>query len=432
MTIQFPRLTSYQKEVYDWLGCELGKGKIAVVKSVRQSGKSFLALTKLIQFATQNDNTKSMIFEPTVANARSMYDMMMKALERTRIIKSNNSMFLQIQLINGSEIVFRSPQQGVRGYTISGLLILDECAYLGDEEIFTILPFINAKNASMLICSTPFTQQGYFYDMFINGLDNQSDTLKSFDWSKEKEISKFLTDEKKRLYKQTMSRAKYKTEIEGEFLTDDGLLFQNISNCINNNPSNPNFLYIGIDFATGSDNDYTVLTAFNEKGEMFKQYRTNSLTPMQQVEWLSDIINKLQSIAKIHKILAEENSIGKVYIDALKNKISIPITNWTTSQESKHKLVTTFQIALENEQVTILNNPILLNELAKYECTVSKNNKFTYNGSNGSHDDTVISTMLAYYALEGSKGNYSLDFGRKKIKKLERLADKYESTYNIY
>lgn len=424
MTLRFPKLTTYQKDVYDWLGCELGKGKIAVVKSVRQSGKSFLALTKLIQYATQNKNTKSMIFEPTVANARSMYDMMIKALEQTNIIKSSNSMFLNIQLINGSEIVFRSPQQGVRGYTISGLLILDECAYLGDEEIFTILPFINAKNASMLICSTPFTQQGYFYEMFIKGIDTPTETLKSFDWSKEKEISKFLTEEKKQLYKQTMSRAKYKTEIEGEFLSDDGLLFQNISNCINDNPTKPNFLYIGIDFATGSDNDYTVLTAFNEKGEMYKQYRTNSLTPMQQIEWLSNIINELNSIARIHKILAEENSIGKVYIDALKQKIPTPITNWTTTQDSKHKLVTTFQIALENEKVTILNNPILLNELSRYECTVSKNNKFTYNGANGCHDDTVISTMLAYYSLEGSKGNYTIQFN-KKITNKKSLAEQY-------
>lgn len=431
MTLKFPKLTSYQEEVYNWLGCELGKGKIAVVKSVRQSGKSFLALTKLIQYATQNKNTKSMLFEPTVANARNMYDMMMKALEGTKIVKSNNSMFLQIQLINGSEMVFRSPQQGVRGYTISGLLILDECAYLGDEEIFTILPFINAKNASMLICSTPFTQQGYFYEMFIKGIDTPTETLKSFDWSKEEEISKFLTNEKKQLYKQTMSRAKYKTEIEGEFLTDDGLLFQNISNCINDNPSKPNFLYIGIDFASGTDNDYTVLTAFNEKGEMYKQYRTNSLTPMQQIEWLANIINELNKQARIHKILAEENSIGKVYIDALKSKITVPITNWTTTQDSKHKLVTTFQIALENEQLTILNNHILLNELSRYECTISKNNKFTYNGANGCHDDTVISTMLAYYSFIGSKGNYAIQFNRKQNKPIERIKDKYESTISF-
>ena len=412
MKLQFPKLTNYQEEVYNWLGNKLEQGKIAVIKSVRQSGKSWLALIKLLDFATQNKGTKNMIFEPTVANARSMYDMMVKALEKTTLIKSNNSMFLQIQLTNGSEIIFRSPQQGVRGYTITGLLILDECAYLGDEEIFTILPFINAKNASMMICSTPFTQSGYFYEMFIQGLENPSDTLKSFDWSKEKEIEKFLTEDKKNLYKQTMSRAKYHTEIEGEFLTDEGLLFQNIGNCINNAPDKPNFLYIGIDFATGSkeDADYTVLTAFNEKGQMYKQYRTNSLTPMQQIDWLSELINELEKIAPIHKILAEQNSIGKVYIDALKQKIHPQITNWTTTQDTKHKLVTTFQIALENEQVNILNSTILLNELARYEMTVSKNNKFTYNGANGTHDDTVISTMLAYYALKGSRGNYQMKF----------------------
>lgn len=42
MVIKFSdKLTSYQQEVYDYLGGERGTGKVAVIKSVRQSGKTF-------------------------------------------------------------------------------------------------------------------------------------------------------------------------------------------------------------------------------------------------------------------------------------------------------------------------------------------------------------------------------------------------------
>ena len=413
MELKLPKMTAYQQEVWDWLGDPFESGKIAVLKSVRQSGKTFFCLSELLTMAVSHSGSISAIYEPTLALARNVYKSMDKALSNTGLIKVSNGQLLEIELINGSRVLFKSTEQISRGLTITGILILDECAYLDNEQIFTILPLVNAHNAPIIIASTPFTQDGYYYDMYMLGLEGTNSLVRTFDWAKHPEISRFLTDDKKALYKQTMSRQKYRTEVEGEFLTGDGLLFAGIDKCIGNGKFSSSYIYIGIDFATGSEGDYTVLVAVNGDGEMVKLYRTNNKTPMEQVNWLFELLMDLRNTYTVRTILAEQNSIGKVYIDALTQKMkgmNMGITNWTTSNKSKQDLVTTLQIALENEQVRLLDNPILLNELRKYQADINtKTGTVTYNGK-GANDDTVIATMLAYWAYKQSLGSFSISF----------------------
>lgn len=408
MTISFPKLTNYQQDVYDWLQDPYKTGKIAVIKSVRQSGKTFFIMCEVLKMALSHTTT-SAIFEPTLALSRNVYKSIYKALEPTGLLKIANSQLLEIELTNGSTILFKSTEQINRGLTISGLLVLDECAYLDDEAIFSVLPLINANNAPIIIASTPFTMDGYYYDMFMKGLEG-NELIRSFDWSSHPETSRFLTDEKKELYKQTMSRAKYTTEVLGEFLTDGGLLFSGLENCIGAPDKEANVIYIGIDFGTGNEEDYTVLSAINNRGQMVKLYRTNNLSPTQQVEWLCGLILDLATHYTIHTVLCEYNSIGAVYIDFMKKKLDgkrIQLTNWTTTNKSKQDLVTNFQIALENNYVQILNDPILLNELKKYQAEINTKTKtISYNGYK-SHDDTVIATMLAYWSYKKKLGKFS-------------------------
>ena len=408
MKIVFPKLTEYQQDVYDWLKDPYKSGKVAVIKSVRQSGKTFFIMTEVLKMALSHQTT-SAIFEPTLALSRNVYKSIYKALENTGLLKIANSQLLEIELTNGSTILFKSTEQINRGLTISGLLVLDECAYLDDEAIFSILPLINANNAPLIIASTPFTMDGYYYEMYMKGLEG-NELIKSFDWSSHPETSRFLTDEKKELYKQTMSRAKYTTEVLGEFLTDGGLLFQGLDECLGTPDNSNRYIYIGIDFGTGNEEDYTVMSVMNGLGQMVKLYRTNNLSPTQQVEWLCGLILDLAQHYTIRTVLCEYNSIGSVYIDFMKKKLSghkIQLTNWTTTNKSKQDLVTNFQIALENNYVQILNDPVLLNELKKYQAEINTKTKtISYNGYK-SHDDTVIATMLAYWSYKKKMGNFS-------------------------
>lgn len=408
--IVFPALTSYQQEVYDWLADPYRSGKIAVIKSVRQSGKTWLLMVELLRMAFSHIST-SVIFEPTLGLSRNVYKSIVKALEGYDLIKTANAQLLEIEFTNGSSLLFRSTEQMSRGLTVTGLLILDELAWLDDEQVFSVLPLVNANNAPIIMASTPFTAEGYFYEMFLKGLE-PTDTLRTFDWSKHPDIDRFITPEMKALYKQTMSRAKWTTEIAGEFLQSEGLLFQNLQACIKDTAlKSGDILYLGIDFGTGADEDYTVLSVFNNEGEQVKLYRTNNLSPMEQVNWLCGLIEDLSAYT-IKTILCEYNSIGSVYIDAMRKKLprTIQLTNWVTTNKSKQDLVTTFQIALENEMVSVLNNPILLNELKKYQAEINPRTKtISYNGYK-SNDDCVMATMLAYYGYKKHFGKASISF----------------------
>ena len=411
MTLIMPQLTDYQQRAFDFFGD--GRGKILIIKAPRQVGKTFFNISELIYSASILKKSVSIIVEPSVFLARKVYNDITKALNGSGVIASANSTTCEINFINGSQIICRSIESMSRGLTVSGILIIDETAFIDDESIYTLLPLINANNAGLILTSSPFTAEGYFYNMYIKGLEGNDPNIKSFDWSKEEGIKKFLTDEKKALYRTVMSKNKYTTEILGDFLENDGLLFTNISACIGDAVPTEKTAYIGIDFATGSDGDYTVLTAINGKGQVFKQVAVNDLTPTKQVDWLVDKINEIKKGYNIRTILAEKNSIGAVYIDYMRKsllKSNLTVQEFITTNDSKRRIIEQLQTAFEQTAITIPNDPVLINELKRFQATVNPTTKVVrYEGKN-CHDDRTMSLAFAYEAYLRRLGNFTISF----------------------
>ena len=411
MTLIMPQLTEYQQRAFDFFGN--GRGKILIIKAPRQVGKTFFNISELIYSASILKKSVSIIVEPSVFLARKVYNDITKALNGSGVIASANSTTCEISFINGSQIICRSIESMSRGLTVSGILIIDETCFIDDESIYTLLPLINANNAGLILTSSPFTAEGYFYNMYIKGLKGNDPNIKSFDWSKEEGIKKFLTDEKKALYRTVMSKNKYTTEILGEFLENDGLLFTNISACIGEAVPTEKTAYIGIDFATGSDGDYTVLTAINGKGQVFKQVAVNDMTPTKQVDWLVEKINEIKKGYNIRTILAEKNSIGAVYIDYMRKsllKSNLTVQEFITTNDSKRRIIEQLQTAFEQAAITIPNDPVLINELKRFQATVNPTTKVVrYEGKN-CHDDRTMSLAFAYEAYLRRLGKFSISF----------------------
>lgn len=411
MTLIMPQLTDYQQRAFDFFGD--GRGKILIIKAPRQVGKTFFNISELIYSASILKKSVSIVVEPSVFLARKVYNDITKALNGSGVIASANSTTCEINFINGSQIICRSIESMSRGLTVSGILIIDETCFIDDESIYTLLPLINANNAGLILTSSPFTAEGYFYNMYIKGLEGNDPNIKSFDWSKEEGIKQFLTEEKKALYRTVMSKNKYTTEILGEFLANDGLLFTNISACIGDAVPTEKTAYIGIDFATGSDGDYTVLTAINGKGQVFKQVAVNDLTPTKQVDWLVDKINEIKKGYTIRTILAEKNSIGAVYIDYMRKsllKSNLTVQEFITTNDSKRRIIEQLQTAFEQAAITIPNDPVLINELKRFQATVNPTTKVVrYEGKN-SKDDRVLSLAFAFEAYLRRLGNFTISF----------------------
>lgn len=411
MTIILPKLTEYQKRAFDFFGD--GRGKSLVVKAPRQVGKTFFNIAELIYMAALKPKSVSIIVEPSVFLGRKVFNDIYRALRESGVIESANSTTCEIMFRNGSQIICRSIESMSRGLTVSGILIIDETCFIDDEAIYTLLPLINANNAGLILTSSPFTAEGYFYNMYLKGLEGEDPNIRTFDWAKEEGIKKFLTDEKKALYKTVMSKNKYTTEILGDFLENDGLLFTNLNACIGEAVPTERTAYIGIDFATGSDGDYTVLTAINGKAQVFKQVAVNNLTPTKQVEWLVENINEIKKGYTIRTILAEKNSIGAVYIDYLRKsllKSNLTVQEFITTNDSKRRIIEQLQTAFEQTAITIPNDPVLINELKRFQAVVNAATKVVkYEGKNA-HDDRTMSLAFAYEAYLKRLGNFTISF----------------------
>ena len=404
MEIIFPKLHKHQRVVYDAVVNDNGAGDIYVVKSKRQCGKSFLASLILIYFSLNKRDTISMLIEPTLNQSRRMFKDIVKMLEGSNIIKNANQSLLSIDFINGSEIIFKSAEQydAIRGYSVSGILIIDEGAFIVDDVYEILFPVRDANNAPMLVISTPLFCDGYFYRLFT------SKNCKAYDWCAY-DTSMFLSDEKLEQYRNTLSDLKFRSEYLGQFITDGGYVFRNITNCVlSDSIVKGEPVVCGIDWAVGNDGDDTVLSLLDANANAVEFIRLNNMSPVEQID---TIVKTLNSIPTLKKVVVEQNSIGSVYLDMLKHKYSRHsiITKFNTTNESKRRIIEQLATAFQNENIHIPNDRELINQLQHY--AVEKNKTvYTYNGQ-GAHDDYVMSLAMAYDALT-AKSNYCVSFKR--------------------
>lgn len=403
MILKLPKLEPWQEDVHNQVVNSAGTGKVYVVKSKRQVGKSCLAALLLIEFALKN-KCISVVVEPTQAQSRRLYKQITDMMAGTGLIKSANSQLLTIEFNNTSEILFKSAEQkdALRGFTVSGLLVIDEAAFIKDEIFELLYPTCDANNAPILVISTPLFCSGEFYNLYSRGGDGR---IVSFNWS-EYDTSKYLSKEKLEYYRSTLSTLKFRSEYLGEFITEGSYVFGDINRCVSEfSYSSP--VYAGIDWGNGGENDYTVLVFLNDSGNVVSVTAFNNIAPTQQIEKLSGIINGTPGL---ERVCVEMNSIGTVYCDMLKKKIKTPIREFVTTNDSKRKVVERLITAFQNQEITIPYDEELLRELQHY--AMEKTSKgYTYNGADGVNDDYVIALSLAWDTYERRIGrNCSLSF----------------------
>lgn len=419
MTIKFPDLEDWQRNVLDSHINSVEeniKGQWHIIKSVRQCGKSVLAQLLLIYASFGESDSVSLCISPVISQSRKMYEDVCRIAKKL-IIKSNGST-LEITFVNNSKILFRSAEQGdsIRGNTVkkSGILIVDEAAYIKDDIFYPILvPTTNVNKSNIFIFSTPKFKQGFFYDLYVKGLDSGERNIKSFDWTKY-DLSKYLPTDLLDVYRQQMPKQAFSSEFLGEFIDGDGAVFTNYKNCIGKlkeDITQP--LYISVDWGTGTGNDDTAITLSQFTPthlNVLKQYYFNDKKTNDTTNYILDIVKMY--IGKGFKeinIIVEHNSIGQVYYDILLEKldeyetlyndslidfrkeIEINSRQFTTTNQSKKRIIEKLTTLFENGRIIIPNDEKLLNQLSLFEAKVNDKGTVTYKGANNSHDDLVMS-----------------------------------------
>lgn len=422
-TINCKGFTPYkhQRAVIDELKDAKGTGKRVVTLSSRQKGKTFMIANLLLYYALNYNKQKCFCVSPTLKQSKSIYNTIYDAVEGSGIIKKANAADFEIKFINGSTIYFKSAEQGeaLRGYT-ADFLCIDECCFITDEVFYIIAPWVDAKKAPVLMVSTPFVKEGFFWRFYNYGLEGINNTV-TINWSDEQfkeDIQKILPPEKLEEYRRVLPKNQFKTEYLGEWLDNEGVVFDNFKECIKSNQlNNYDQLFVGIDWASGVDADETVISILNGKGEQLYDDGWNNLNTTQTIDRIMGIIQPY--INQIVSITTETNSIGKPYTDLLTEKLPInhrnKVIGFTTSNTSKAELVSDLQVAFQEGKITILDNDKQLRQLSTFSAEYNPKTKIvTYNAPRGLNDDRVMGLMLSYrgYKEKQSTGFYYIGNSR--------------------
>ena len=419
MVVKGIKLFSYQKDVVNEVLSDLGTNKKVIVKSRRQVGKSVLIANLLLYFAINQVGSKNYCLSPTFKQAKKIYKSICKATAKSfNVVKSVNSSDLTIEFKNGSEIIFKSAEQhdNLRGETVTGILCIDEFAYIPDDIYDIVRPWTDFHKAVTLCVSTPFIKEGYFWEFFNYGLERLHNMV-TIDWADDKyqeDLDKILTPDQLKEYESILPKKVFLTEYMGQFIEGGGMVFEGFKEVAKDAKiGDTDKLFVGIDWSNQKGQDDTVVSIFNQRGQQVKLLCWNDLSPLKQI----DVIYKELEpyLSRISVIVCETNSLGSPYTDMLKERLQDShkkkVVEFNTTNASKNDLVGKMQVALEQQTITLLPIDKQMREFSYYSAEYNiKTKTISYNAPTGLHDDIVMADMFALHGLQNytNKGVYAI------------------------
>lgn len=421
-TIKSAKLLSWQPDCCRTFE-SMPKGDTLVICSQRQVGKSFTCAQILLYVAINNPKSVSIYISPTNDSSRKFFGDIKSIIENSPLTKKVNESILIIEFFNGSKLIFRSAESKLRGYSCknNGILIVDEAQYVPEDIWEVVLPFTNVDNSKRIFISTPRFKNGQFYKFYTRAVSGDKGyhliSTSNYD------TSMFLSEAQKAEYKIMLSPQAFKSEILGQWLDNGECIFGDYQSCFYT-PDKIEPVTCGIDWST-SGNDDTILTGFNSDNQMCILHCVNNIPdPVERAKYLASVINRYPTIKKV---VCETNSIGSVYISILKRELNnkSAIVEFTTTNDSKKRIIERCISLLGQKQITLLPDSKLDLEFSAYEMQQLKNGNYTYNGHTGVHDDIVMSVCFALEGISSTTGHYRVMNANRKYSKKPHLSDIY-------
>lgn len=311
----------------------------------------------------------------------------------------------RIDFQNGGMIAVRSTHNpdNLRGEGLD-LAILDEAAFMHPRVWSEVVrPMLVTTRGGAVFLSTPFGRN-WFYDLYRIGMDPEEPEWQSFHYPTH--TNRLISATELESIRRITSLHVWQAEYEAKFTDDSGQVFRGIRDAIvaytPDAPQDGHHYVAGIDW--GRENDYTVIAVIDANTRQMV-----AIDRFNQIGW-SLQRGRLQAIVEYWNpdvIWAEANSIGEPNIDALMQE-GLPMRAFMTTARSKAPLIESLALAIERRDIGLLDNPVLLGELASYAMQRLQGGGYRYGAPAGSHDDTVIATALAWYGVEN--GGMMLDF----------------------
>jgi hypothetical protein len=381
----------------------------------RQQGKSTVVMLLCLEWLL-NKSEDIIYFTPTYLLSKNIYSKIIKLLPEKLIVKSN-SQELIIETITGSTLKFFSGEaaQSARGSNCTRLIV-DEAAYVKDTidgQSFwynIVLPLIKVRGKKVIMISTPFATNGFFYELCMKAIKGEEGYLflkrTIYD-------DALITPNEIEELKKGYPELAWRTEFMCEFMTNALSVFPDYEKCFKDFSFDYSNIYCGIDLSTvGEDN--TILTfinnnnqtlQYNIKGELDSKYKQ-----------IADILNQY----KPKGTYIEVNSIGEVMYNEIRKLLNNKDTfhKFTATNDSKKEYVNKLSVMIMNDDISFhQDNKLLYSELGTFTYKLTKNGNITYAAIPSAHDDTITSLGMAIQAKEDFKYTNNITFARRNIAK---------------
>lgn len=388
-------LTEGQRQAYDLIHRK--DVQFLVLRWSRQCGKSVLAEVLLIEWLFK-EKTYNAYVSPSYNLGRKVYSEIVKMLEPTGIIKKANGTTLTIETTLNSTLQFLSMEAytSIRGLTINGMIVLDECSYYPDvlpngEEPWgnILMPIVKARKPKVVFISTPRGKRGMFYDAYLRakagdkGYAELSRTIYDDELVSEDDIADI---------RKSISEIAFRQEFLVEFLDSSLTFFKGFEECFTLDKYTGGKCWVGVDLSSSQGNDNTIVTAINEKSEV-KQYLIDGTLDVKYRK-ISEIIDKLNPTA----VYLENNGIGSPMINEIRKLVrhKNKLHEWTTTNATKEDIISELAVRIAGHEIAFEKEDNgLYSEFGSFVVKYTKTGKMQFEALSGRHDDRIMSLAIA-------------------------------------
>ena len=377
------------------------------------SGKTVLSEMLLIEYLCKPFTFNAYI-SPSYSQGRKVFKELNTLLEGSGIVRKSNSSTLIIETIFGSTFqafTMENPT-AIRGYTVSGILVLDEVSFFPDilpdgSEPWSsvIMPITKARKPKVLAISTPKGKRGLFYDMYLKALAGEKGykqiTATIYD-------DELVSPEDIEQIKRNITPMGFAEEFMVEFLDSSMTFFRGFEKCFKPLHHSYEKTWIGVDLS-GNGQDATILTKVNEKNEI-EQFEISGTLDV-KYQMIADIINRSENL---QMAMIEVNGLGAPMYNEILKLVNekAKVKEWLTTNSTKEEIISKLAVLVAQDAISCDEmDKSLFAEFGTFIARYTKSGRLQFEAMAGKHDDRIMSLALALRCKDDFSTKYTQNLG---------------------
>lgn len=332
---------------------------------------------------------------------------LLKAMTPEEMVVKVNETKLQMELVGDVLIELKSADDPER-LVGSGLdvLVLYEAALI-QESAWTISlrpRLASPGRAGLMIAGGTPKGRSWYHRLYLRGqgaINLNDKAIKPEDevWSLNEPMwdNPMIPAEEIEALRESMTERGFRQEIGAEFLDDSGGVFRGVRSCIVGAREAQGALTVGIDW--GRLHDWTVCTAVDESNHVvgFDRFRD-----MKWKQILDRTVSFIENIGPVRLVVPEATRADDAIVEQLVDRLgkSVSVEPFVTTGPSKRDLIDRLTLAVEKQEISFPDIPVLINEMEIYEFQTTQFGRPRFSAPSGYHDDCVMSLALANWGAK--------------------------------